>query len=157
MVALENKRKGRTQQLHGWEEPWLSCKKDGGVHVTTSWCFCAKIRDLKLQSMKTCSLSKIRAVVLLQQLGPPSLSSSYNNKKVLLFQKSFRPLWGGGAEGGCLGFCFLGVLGGFFFGMVPSLSPIGSDTLCFHCSSLYILDDLSKHVKNAHPLVVLSL
>jgi hypothetical protein len=113
--------------------------------------------------MKTCSLSKIRTVVLLQQSGPPSLPSSYNNKKVLLFQKSFHP-WGRGggvgrgrAEGGCLGFCFLGVLGGFFLNGSLFASPIGSYTLCLHCSSLYILDGLSKHVKSAHLLVVLSL
>jgi hypothetical protein len=56
-------------------------------------------------------------------------------------------------RGGCLGFCFLGVLGvAFFFPqMAPSLHPLLIlDTPCPHCYGLYILGSLSKHLKSVH-------
>jgi hypothetical protein len=40
--------------------------------------------------------------------------------------------------------------------MAPSLCPLSvQDTPCFHCYNLYILGDLLKHVKSAHPLASL--
>jgi hypothetical protein len=40
--------------------------------------------------------------------------------------------------------------------MAHSLHPPSiRDTPCFHCSSLYILGGLSRHVKGAHPLASL--
>jgi hypothetical protein len=57
---------------------------------------------------------------------------------------------------GCLGFCFIGVLGVFFlffFKMAFSLHPPSvQDIPCPHCSGLYILSSLSRHVKSAHVL-----
>jgi hypothetical protein len=63
---------------------------------------------------------------------------------------------GWGARGCCLRFCFLGVLGMFIFKkiiiMVLFLCPPSMrDISCLHCSSLYILGDLLRHVKSAHP------
>ncbi len=62
---------------------------------------------------------------------------------------------GGVGGGGCLGFCFLGVLGvSFFFGMASSLGPLlVQDTPCPHCFGLYILSGFSRHVKSVHLLV----
>jgi hypothetical protein len=58
-----------------------------------------------------------------------------------------------GGGGGCLGFCFLRVLGvGSFFLMAPFLHPSSiRDTPCRHCFNLYILGSLSRHVKSVHP------
>ncbi len=57
--------------------------------------------------------------------------------------------------GGYLSFCFFGVLGVVFFLnkhlMALSLCPLSMRNIPYpHCSSLYTLGDLSKHVKSAH-------
>ncbi len=56
---------------------------------------------------------------------------------------------------GCLGFYFLGVLGVVFFffpRMALSLCPpLVQNTPCLHYFGLYILGNLSRHVKSVHP------
>ncbi len=58
---------------------------------------------------------------------------------------------------GYLDFYFLEVLGGFFFlGMALSLHPsLIRNTPCPHCSSLFTLGGLSRHVKNVYPPISL--
>jgi hypothetical protein len=92
----------------------------------------------------------------------PLLANSCSDKNFILFLESFHPffwvlfcLGGGGRVLGPLlprGFgCSL-----FFLEMVPSLCPsLIQNIFCFHCSSLYTLGDLLRHVKSAHPLASL--
>jgi hypothetical protein len=75
--------------------------------------------------------------------------------KLLQWKESLCPLFFFGVGGGVfLGFCFLWVLGVVFFwdgSFITSLLVWA--TLCPHCSGLYTLGGLSRHVKSVHPHV----
>ncbi len=95
------------KRSYGWVA--LGIKKFGTI---SSWWFVAKIKDLNLQMMKTCSLLEIRAVALLQRLGLPSLMSSCNDRKVFIL------LFGGSL------FCFVFFKGGVLFELLLPRLPL---------------------------------